>query len=129
MAISMSGARSWTGVSRSSRPSSSSLRMPSPTMLLLIEPTRKSVPAVTGARAVAWVEADDRFEIVAPHPLNLICLRVAGDDDAPTDGLIERINADTDRDFVMEADAALEYGIIDRVISSREAVDRTGPIR
>ena len=26
-------------------------------------------------------------------------------------------------------DEALEYGIIDRVISSREAVDRTGPIR
>ena len=42
---------------------------------------------------------------------------------------IERIHADTDRDFVMEADDAMEYGIIDRVISSREAVDRTGPIR
>ena len=42
---------------------------------------------------------------------------------------IDRINADTDRDFVMEANDALEYGIIDRVISSREAVDRTGPIR
>ena len=42
---------------------------------------------------------------------------------------IERINADTDRDFVMEAQAALEYGIIDDVIESRAAVDRTGPIR
>lgn len=42
---------------------------------------------------------------------------------------IERINADTDRDFVMEANEALEYGIIDTVISSREAVDRDGPIR
>ncbi len=42
---------------------------------------------------------------------------------------IERIHADTDRDFVMEAAEALEYGIIDRVISSRETVDRTGPIR
>ena len=42
---------------------------------------------------------------------------------------LERIHADTDRDFVMEADEALEYGIIDRVISSRESVDRTGPIR
>jgi ATP-dependent Clp protease protease subunit len=42
---------------------------------------------------------------------------------------IERINADTDRDFVMEAQAALEYGIIDDVIESRTAVDRTGPIR
>ena len=42
---------------------------------------------------------------------------------------IERINKDTDRDFVMEAQEALEYGIIDEVISSRETIDRTGPIR
>jgi len=42
---------------------------------------------------------------------------------------IEKINTDTDRDFVMEAQEALEYGIIDQVISSREAVDRAGPIR
>ena len=42
---------------------------------------------------------------------------------------IERIHNDTDRDFVMEANEALEYGIIDTVISSRDAVDRTGPIR
>jgi ATP-dependent Clp protease protease subunit len=42
---------------------------------------------------------------------------------------IERIHADTDRDFVMEANEALEYGIIDTVISSRGAVDRDGPIR
>jgi aromatic-L-amino-acid decarboxylase len=40
-----------------------------------------------------WVEADDRFELVAPHPLNLVCLRIAGDGDAATDALIERINA------------------------------------
>ena len=42
---------------------------------------------------------------------------------------IERIHADTDRDFVMEANEALEYGIIDDVIQSRQLVDRTGPIR
>ena len=42
---------------------------------------------------------------------------------------IERIHADTDRDFVLEANEALEYGIIDDVISSRELADRTGPIR
>jgi ATP-dependent Clp protease protease subunit len=42
---------------------------------------------------------------------------------------IERIHNDTDRDFVIEAPAAVEYGIIDEVISSRTAVDRTGPIR
>ena len=42
---------------------------------------------------------------------------------------IEKIHVDTDRDFVMEAQEALEYGIIDQVISSREAVDRAAPIR
>jgi ATP-dependent Clp protease, protease subunit len=42
---------------------------------------------------------------------------------------IERIHTDTDRDFVMEANEALAYGIIDDVIASRDAVDRTGPIR
>jgi len=42
---------------------------------------------------------------------------------------IERIHADTDRDFVMEASEALQYGIIDEVISSRAVVDRGGPIR
>jgi ATP-dependent Clp protease protease subunit len=42
---------------------------------------------------------------------------------------IERIHTDTDRDFVLEANEALEYGIIDDVISSRELTDRSGPIR
>ena len=42
---------------------------------------------------------------------------------------IERIHRDTDRDFVLEAREAIEYGIIDDVLSSREAIDRTGPIR
>ncbi|MEO6125699.1 MAG: ATP-dependent Clp protease proteolytic subunit [Ilumatobacteraceae bacterium] len=42
---------------------------------------------------------------------------------------VERIHADTDRDYVIEAPAAVEYGIIDEVISSRTAVDRSGPIR
>ncbi|MBM3639192.1 MAG: ATP-dependent Clp protease proteolytic subunit [Actinobacteria bacterium] len=41
----------------------------------------------------------------------------------------ERVHADTDRDFVMEAQEALEYGIIDDVISSRQFADRSGPIR
>ena len=38
------------------------------------------------------VSADDRFEIVAPHPLNLLCLAVR-DDDAATDRLIDQANA------------------------------------
>ena len=43
-----------------------------------------------------WIADDDRFEIVVPHRLNLLCVRVAADDpasgDAATDDLIESIN-------------------------------------
>ena len=42
---------------------------------------------------------------------------------------IEKIAADTDRDFVMTAQEAKEYGIIDEVIAERDAVDTSGPIR
>ncbi len=42
---------------------------------------------------------------------------------------IDKIHTDTDRDFVLEAQDALEYGIIDSVISSREAVDSSTAIR
>jgi ATP-dependent Clp protease protease subunit len=42
---------------------------------------------------------------------------------------LDRIHADTDRDFVMEASEAVEYGIIDQVIESRAVVDRAGAIR
>jgi ATP-dependent Clp protease protease subunit len=42
---------------------------------------------------------------------------------------IEKIAADTDRDFVMTAREAKEYGIIDEVIAERDAVDDSGPIR
>ena len=40
----------------------------------------------------------------------------------------ERIHADTDRDFVMTAEEAVEYGIIDEVIDQRDLVDNSGPI-
>jgi len=40
----------------------------------------------------AWAAADPRFEIVAPHPLNLLCLSLVAGNDA-TDALIERANA------------------------------------
>jgi ATP-dependent Clp protease protease subunit len=42
---------------------------------------------------------------------------------------IERVHTDTDRDFVMEADEAKAYGVIDEVISTRQLADRSGPIR
>jgi ATP-dependent Clp protease protease subunit len=40
----------------------------------------------------------------------------------------EKIAVDTDRDFIMTAAEAKEYGIIDEVLTSREAVDTSGPI-
>jgi ATP-dependent Clp protease, protease subunit len=46
-----------------------------------------------------------------------------------TGNSIEKIQADTDRDFVMTAEQAKEYGIIDEILTPRVAVDNTGPIR
>ena len=40
----------------------------------------------------------------------------------------ERIAQDTDRDYVLTAAEAKEYGIIDEVIENRNAVDNSGPI-
>ncbi len=45
-----------------------------------------------------WIAGDDRFEIVAPYPLNMVCVAVRGDGDdgdgdARTDALIGRLNA------------------------------------
>lgn len=40
----------------------------------------------------------------------------------------EQVKADTERDFVLSATEALEYGIIDEVISAREVTDTSGPI-
>ena len=42
---------------------------------------------------------------------------------------IDRIHGDTDRDFTLEAQAALDYGVIDELITSRALTDRSGPIR
>ncbi len=41
----------------------------------------------------------------------------------------EKIQADTDRDFVMTAAEAKAYGVIDEVIQQRNASDTSGPIR
>ena len=42
---------------------------------------------------------------------------------------VERVHADTDRDFTLEAAAALAYGVIDEIITERSMTDRSGPIR
>jgi ATP-dependent Clp protease protease subunit len=41
---------------------------------------------------------------------------------------IDRIHRDTDRDFVMSAAEAKDYGILDEVITARSTADMTGPI-
>jgi ATP-dependent Clp protease protease subunit len=40
----------------------------------------------------------------------------------------DKVHADTERDFVMSAEEAVAYGIIDEVISARSMADTTGPI-
>jgi ATP-dependent Clp protease protease subunit len=41
---------------------------------------------------------------------------------------IDKIRIDTDRDFVMTAEEALDYGVIDEIITNR-MVEESGPIR
>jgi aromatic-L-amino-acid decarboxylase len=42
-----------------------------------------------------WVKSDDRFEMVAPVPLNLVCFRLKGGD-APNQTLMDRLNRSGD---------------------------------
>jgi aromatic-L-amino-acid decarboxylase len=42
-----------------------------------------------------WVKSDDRFEVVAPVPLNLVCFRYRGDDD-DNQRLMDRLNQSGD---------------------------------
>ncbi|MEX1178574.1 MAG: ATP-dependent Clp protease proteolytic subunit [Nitriliruptor sp.] len=37
---------------------------------------------------------------------------------------VERIASDTDRDFILEAQAAKEYGVVDEIIASRKSQER-----
>ena len=41
---------------------------------------------------------------------------------------MEKIAVDTDRDFIMTAEEAKSYGIIDEILHNREKIDNTGPI-
>jgi aromatic-L-amino-acid/L-tryptophan decarboxylase len=74
----------------------------------------------------AWVADDERFEVVAPHPLNLVCLRVrAGDPaagDAATDALIEAANATGEALFtrtVLDGRSVLRFSIGARTTERR----------
>ena len=69
----------------------------------------------------ADVADDDRFEIVAPHPFNLLCLAVRADDPdagnrscSATDHLIEAANASGDALFtrtVLDGRSVLRFSI------------------
>jgi aromatic-L-amino-acid decarboxylase len=56
----------------------------------LREHIRKHVELAQGF--AAKVAADERFELVAPHPLSLVTFRLRGDDDAATLALMQQIN-------------------------------------
>ncbi|MFC9433457.1 aminotransferase class V-fold PLP-dependent enzyme [Nocardia sp. NPDC057030] len=43
-------------------------------------------------RFASWVVADDRFELMAPHPLSLVCFRLRGADE-PNRQLLREVNA------------------------------------
>ncbi len=78
-------------------------------------------PWGSGGGQASDIEIQAREILRMRDLLNEIMARHTGQD-------LEKIQRDTDRDFVLSAPEAKEYGIIDDVISSREVVDRTGPI-
>ena len=82
-------------------------------------------------RLAELVAADDRFEIVAPHPLNLLVLRVTGDDaaddDVLTDALIEAANATGKILFdAHRARRPRRAALLDRRLGHRVAPCRSG---
>ena len=71
------------------------------------------------------VAADDRFEALAPHPLNLLCLALRTGDEA-TDALIERANATGRVLFtrtVLDGRSALRFSIGGRTTEERHVRD------
>ncbi|MCX6519471.1 MAG: pyridoxal-dependent decarboxylase [Actinobacteria bacterium] len=71
------------------------------------------------------VRADERFEVVAPHPLNLLCLALRAGDQA-TDSLIERANATGQALFtrtVLDGRVALRFSIGGRTTTEEHVRD------
>ncbi|MCU1655618.1 MAG: aspartate aminotransferase family protein [Pseudonocardiales bacterium] len=64
----------------------------------------------------AWVTADDRFEIVAPHPLSLVTFRLRAGDDA-TRALMDRVNA--------SGELYLTHTLVDGAVALRMAIGST----
>ncbi|HXH55770.1 ATP-dependent Clp protease proteolytic subunit [Iamia sp.] len=78
-------------------------------------------PWGSGGGQASDIEIQAREILRMRDLLNEILARHSGTD-------IEKISRDTDRDFVLSAPDAKDYGIIDEVIATRESVDRTGAI-
>jgi ATP-dependent Clp protease, protease subunit len=77
-------------------------------------------PWGSGGGQAADIEIQAREILRMRDLLNEILSRHTGQD-------VEKIQKDTDRDYIMSADEAKDYGIIDDVIVSREMVD-TPPV-
>jgi aromatic-L-amino-acid decarboxylase len=72
----------------------------------------------------ALARRDDRFEIVAPHPLNLLCVRLVAGDGA-TDDLIERANASGEvllTRTVLDGRSVLRFSIGGRTTEQRHVL-------
>ena len=61
----------------------------------------------------AWVAADERFELVAPHPLSLVTFRLRAGD-AATRALMERVNS--------SGEAYLTHTVVDGRVALRLAI-------
>jgi aromatic-L-amino-acid decarboxylase len=64
----------------------------------------------------SWVAADDRFEIVAPHPLALVTFRLRAGDEA-TRALLDRVNA--------SGQMYLTHTVVDGRVALRMAIGAT----
>ena len=66
------------------------------------------------------------FEILGGQIIQVATGKILSEHTGQT---VEKISTDTDRDFVMTAQQAKEYGIIDEVIDTRNVVDTSGAIK
>jgi len=88
-----------------------------------VEPVQEMIREHVGLTQLVadLAAADERFEIVAPHPLNLVCVALR-DGDAATDQLIERANATGNVLFtrtVLERRSVLRFSIGARATQER----------
>jgi len=88
-----------------------------------VEPVQEMIREHVGLTQLVadLAAADERFEIVAPHPLNLVCVALR-DGDAATDQLIERANATGNVLFtrtVLDGRSVLRFSIGARATQER----------